>query len=79
MSKEKVFWTKKNGEQIDVDDMTVEHLRNTLKMIIRNNQDYPEHCPRNSDDAMAFSDAEMQAIMYKNQYEWNNEENIWKQ
>ena len=26
----------RNGEKIDVDEMTIEHLRNTLKMIIRN-------------------------------------------
>jgi len=32
----KTFWTMKNGEKIDVDNMSVEHLRNTLKMIIRN-------------------------------------------
>lgn len=32
----KVFWTMKNGEKIDVDNMSVGHLRNTLKMIIRN-------------------------------------------
>ena len=33
---EKVFWTIKNGSKIDIDNMTIEHLRNTLKMIIRN-------------------------------------------
>ena len=26
----------RNGKKIDVDEMSVEHLRNTLKMIIRN-------------------------------------------
>lgn len=26
----------RNGKKIDVDEMTIEHLRNTLKMIIRN-------------------------------------------
>ena len=33
---EKVYWTMKNGQQIDVDQMEINHLRNTLKMIIRN-------------------------------------------
>lgn len=33
---EKVYWTMKNGQKIDVDTMDVQHLRNTLKMIIRN-------------------------------------------
>lgn len=34
----KVFWTMRDGQQIDVDQMSVEHLRNTLKMLIRNAQ-----------------------------------------
>ena len=33
-----VYWTMKNGQQISVDDMDIDHLRNTLKMIIRNSQ-----------------------------------------
>jgi hypothetical protein len=36
MSKETVYWTMKNGQKIDVDIMDVQHLRNTLKMIIKN-------------------------------------------
>jgi hypothetical protein len=36
MSKETVYWTMKNGQKIDVDTMDIQHLRNTLKMIIRN-------------------------------------------
>lgn len=35
---EKVYWTMKNGQKIDVDAMDINHLRNTLKMIIRNKQ-----------------------------------------
>jgi len=33
-----VYWTMRNGEKISVDDMDITHLRNTLKMIIRNNE-----------------------------------------
>jgi hypothetical protein len=29
------YWTMKSGHRISVDDMTEEHVRNTLKMIIR--------------------------------------------
>jgi len=36
--KDKVYWTQRDGTRINVDDMTLTHLRNTLKMIIRNNQ-----------------------------------------
>ena len=32
----KYYWTTKDGTKIDVDDMSTEHLRNTLKMILRN-------------------------------------------
>lgn len=32
----KVYWTMKNGQKIDVDEMDINHLRNTLKMIVRN-------------------------------------------
>lgn len=33
---EKVFWATKNGSKIDIDNMTIEHLRNVLKMIVKN-------------------------------------------
>jgi len=36
MEKDKIYWTTKSGKKIDVDEMTEDHLRNTLKMIIRN-------------------------------------------
>ena len=35
MSRE-VYWTMKNGTKINVDHMSENHLRNTLKMIITN-------------------------------------------
>lgn len=38
MSNEPVFWKMRNGKLISVDDMDINHLRNTLKMLIRNNQ-----------------------------------------
>jgi hypothetical protein len=34
----KYYWTMRNGQQIDVDLMTESHLRNTLKMLIRNSK-----------------------------------------
>lgn len=36
MKKNKIYWTTKNGNKIDIDDMTESHLRNVLKMIMRN-------------------------------------------
>jgi uncharacterized protein YaaQ len=35
---EKVYWKMRNGELISIDEMDVNHLRNVLKMIIRNRQ-----------------------------------------
>lgn len=32
------FWKMRNGQQINVDEMSETHLRNALKMMIRNNQ-----------------------------------------
>jgi hypothetical protein len=34
----KTYWTMNNGQKIDVDTMDITHLRNTLKMIIRNKE-----------------------------------------
>jgi hypothetical protein len=34
---EAVYWTMKDGNKINVDHMDLNHLRNTLKMIIRAN------------------------------------------
>ena len=36
MEKETIYWTTKDGIKINVDKMDLTHLRNTLKMIIRN-------------------------------------------
>ena len=36
MKNKDYYWITKDGQKINVDDMDVNHLRNTLKMIIRN-------------------------------------------
>jgi hypothetical protein len=38
----KLYWTMKTGQQIDIDEMSESHLRNTLKMIVRNSQVKPK-------------------------------------
>ena len=30
-----IYWTMRNGQKIDVDTMDIQHLRNTLKMLIK--------------------------------------------
>ena len=43
---EKVYWTQRDGCKIDVDQMTLTHLRNTLKMILRANTKKPKPEPK---------------------------------
>lgn len=38
MTKEKVYWKMRNGNLISVDDMDENHLRNTLKLVLRNRE-----------------------------------------
>jgi len=52
MKNREYFWTMKNGEKINVDDMTESHLRNVLKLIIRRSEEVPNTCPKNIEDAM---------------------------
>jgi len=32
---DKVYWINKSGESVDINTMDIDHLRNTLKMIVR--------------------------------------------
>ena len=36
MNKEIVYWTMRNGQKIDIMEMDLNHLRNALKLIIKN-------------------------------------------
>ena len=38
MTKETIYWKMRNGNLISVDDMDEEHLRNTLKLVLRNRE-----------------------------------------
>lgn len=55
-----VYWTTNNGKSIDIDEMSIEYLRNTLKMIVRQTQKIPKSCPHNielaGDMANQFND-----------------------
>jgi|694.fasta_scaffold17891_18 hypothetical protein len=55
-----VYWTMKNGKSIDIDEMSIEHLRNTLKMIILQTKRLPKSCSHNielaGDMANLFND-----------------------
>ena len=34
----KIYWKQRNGELIDIVDMDINHLRNTLKLVLKNRQ-----------------------------------------
>ena len=38
MTKEKVYWKMRDGKLISVDDMTEEHAKNVLKIVLKNRQ-----------------------------------------
>jgi hypothetical protein len=73
-----IYWTTKNGSKINIDEMSIDHLRNTLKMIVKNNKSIQKNCPHNIEDAMSFSDEEINRLTKKSQYQLENEENFWK-
>jgi hypothetical protein len=68
---DKVYWTMKNGQHIDVDDMTESHLRNTLKMIIRKSNKRKQKTGID----LAFSEKEIEAL-YDSRY--GHDDNYWK-
>ncbi len=58
MSNKKLYWTMKDGEKIDVDQMTESHLRNVLKLIIRRSQQVQTKFPTNVDTAIDMVEQE---------------------
>ena len=57
----KTYWKMRDGNLIDVDNMDINHLRNTLKMIIRNSQIAKKPAPKHEfelkgDMAQLFND-----------------------
>ena len=61
----KYYWTTKDGTKIDVDEMSTEHLRNTLKMILRNIDN-----AKSKPESLGNIEACFQEEMYK---EWEEE------
>lgn len=50
-----VYWRKKNGDLISIDLMDIDHLRNVLKMLIRNNNSKKQAFELNGDAANDFN------------------------
>ena len=70
-----VYWTMRNGQKIDVDTMDIQHLRNTLKMLIRAKRAHtpkePRHCSGlNGEIAQDMLDQALLAEQQENLDEW---------
>ena len=69
-----VYWRMRNGEIISVDDMTVEHLRNTLKMIIKSREEVKRiNSFLNGDMAQQFNESQENDYLddLDNEYYWH--------
>lgn len=71
MGKELVYWEMRNGKLISVDEMDINHLRNVLKMILRNREKAIQVKPKvdfklNGDMAQFFN--EEQNNSFQNDY-----------
>ena len=74
-----VYWKMRNGELISIDDMDVNHLRNTLKMIVNNSNKHKEKVVVNNEiDNSAigrkFKELEVQELMddYEDMWAYDN-------
>lgn len=64
------YWKTKTGDKINVDEMDITHLRNTLKMIIRNMENQPKRInfKLNGDIANDFNNQMEEFEYYDEQY-----------
>ena len=53
MSNNIVYWKMRNGVLISIDDMDINHLRNTLKMIVNNSNKHKKRVEFKLNDDMA--------------------------
>jgi hypothetical protein len=60
-----VYWTTKDNRKINIDEMSVDHLRNIVKMIVKQSQDFQNTCPHNVDDAMSLEREEGESFFEK--------------
>ena len=64
MSKEIVYWKQKDGKLVSIDDMDTNHLKNVLKMIVKNSNKHKiqlcPYCkkPKNSMECCGFDATE---------------------
>jgi len=52
------YWTTKDGTKIDIDKMSIDHLRNCLKMVVRAVEKKEKKFKLNGDIANMYNDDE---------------------
>jgi hypothetical protein len=58
MNNQLVYWKQRNGELISIDNMDINHLRNVLKMIVKNSNTFKKkEFKLNGDMANEFNDS----------------------
>jgi hypothetical protein len=67
----KYYWTMKDGKKIDVDNMTESHLRNVLKMILRNQKERIE-AEMTEASFNEYTQNRIDAVKFE------HEENLWR-
>ena len=74
----KVYWKMKSGEMIDVDQMSISHLRNTLKMILRNIETAEKKVPKYKFELRGDIAQDHVAQMEDAEYEDDMYDLLWK-
>lgn len=69
MTKEKIYWKMRNGNLISVDDMDEEHLRNTLKLVLRNRETVIKRIVESKNKRKFKLQGDMAAEFNSSQYE----------
>ncbi len=62
MKTKKYYWTMRNGTKIDVDEMTENHLRNVLKLLIRRQESSAKKLNTQNVSKRCFCGAEFNGI-----------------
>ena len=78
MTKEIVYWTMADDSKIDIDKMNMYHLRNALKFVVGKTENKQNKVVNNKSSIVPFTNKEINSLINKSQYQFENEENIWK-
>jgi hypothetical protein len=62
MNANPVYWKQRNGVLISIDNMDINHLRNTLKMIVNNSNKHKEQKEQKYKIVQVYDEHDWQAI-----------------